>query len=54
MMIWMSNFDKEVSPGGRTVENNFREKANGEGVQPLFRSNKLSADENSQPTEPSV
>jgi len=44
VMIWMSNFDRELNNSGRGDENNFKEKANGTGLQPLFKSNKLSAD----------
>jgi len=39
----MSNFDKNINGKGRVVENNFKEKINGDGVLPLFKSNKLSA-----------
>lgn len=44
MMIWMSNFDRELNNAGRGVENNFKEKSNGNALQPLFKSNKLSSD----------
>jgi centriolar protein POC1 len=44
VMIWMSNFDRELNNSGRGVETNFKEKINGDGLQPLFKSNKLSAD----------
>lgn len=44
VMIWNSNFDRELNNSGRGVETNFKEKSNGEGLQPLFKSNKLSAD----------
>ena len=43
-MIWNSNFDRDFSNSGRGVENNFKEKVNGEGLQPLFKSNKLTSD----------
>lgn len=43
-MIWMSNFDRELNNTGRGIEENFKEKANGDGVQPLFKSNKLGLD----------
>lgn len=43
-MIWMSNFDRELNNTGRGVEENFKEKMNGDGVQPLFKSNKLGLD----------
>lgn len=43
-MIWMSNFDRELNNTGRGVEENFKEKINGDGVQPLFKSNKLGLD----------
>lgn len=46
VMIWMSNFDRELNNAGRGDETNFKEKANGTGVQPLFKSNKLSSDQN--------
>lgn len=41
VMIWMSNFDRQLNSTGRGVEQNFKEKINGDGVQPLFKSNKL-------------
>jgi WD40 repeat protein len=44
VMIWMTNFDRDLNNAGRGVENNFREKANGDGLQPLFKSNKLALD----------
>lgn len=44
VMIWMSNFDRELNNTGRGVDENFKEKANGDGVQPLFKSNKLGLD----------
>ena len=44
VMIWMSNFDRELNNAGRGVENNFKEKSNGNALQPLFKSNKLSSD----------
>lgn len=40
-MIWNSNFDRDLSNAGRGVENNFKEKINGDGLQPLFKSNKI-------------
>jgi hypothetical protein len=40
----MSNFDRELTSTGRGVEENFKEKINGDGVQPLFKSNKLGLD----------
>ena len=43
-MIWMSNFDRQLSSSGRGIETNFKEKINGDGLQPLFKSNKLSMD----------
>ena len=50
VMIWMSNFDRELNQAGRGVQTNFKEKANGDGLQPLFKSNKLSADLSSENT----
>ena len=48
VMVWNTNFDKEMHgknnfmlEKGRRLESNFREKTNGEGVQPLFKSNKI-------------
>lgn len=43
-MIWNSNFDRDLNNSGRGVETNFKEKINGDGLQPLFKSNKLSSD----------
>ena len=43
-MIWNSNFDRELSNAGRGVENNFKEKINGDGLQALFKSNKIGLD----------
>lgn len=46
VMVWMTNFDKEMhgkhhlnAEKGRKMETNFKEKVNGDGVQPLFKSN---------------
>ena len=33
---------------GRRLESNFREKVNGEGVQPLFKSNKIQQNKNEE------
>jgi WD40 repeat protein len=49
VMIWNSNFDRDLNNSGRGIETNFKEKANGDGLQPLFKSNKLSADLPSEP-----
>jgi centriolar protein POC1 len=43
VMIWSSNFDRDLNNSGRGDETNFKEKANGTGLQPLFKSNKLSS-----------
>lgn len=49
-MIWNSNFDRDFNNAGRGVENNFKEKVNGDGLQPLFKSNKLTADVSTENT----
>ncbi len=40
-MIWQSNFDRDINGTGRAIETNFKQKLNGSGVQPLFKSNKI-------------
>ena len=47
----MSNFDREASGGGRGVHDNFREKANGEGAQSLFRLNKMGPEPDLSPCD---